>query len=226
VLHQILLEVIVTNADEAALLNNSLVDRLELIHDFSLGGLSPSLTVSREVCEVSAVPVNVMVRPHGRDFVYNAQEMAQIFAEIDYLRDHTMANGIVFGSLDKQGLINEAQLQAVTARLGRLELTFHRAIDVSANFIQSFTTLSKYQGVKTVLTSGHFDSAIDGIANIKQAKAMNTHINILVGSGLNLDNVSYLIEQVHPSEIHLGSGVRTSGKLDQAKMQQLRLITA
>jgi copper homeostasis protein len=54
-----LLEVIVTNVQEAILAQEYGADRLELIHAFTVGGLSPDKNLAQEVCSAVTIPINV-----------------------------------------------------------------------------------------------------------------------------------------------------------------------
>ena len=46
-------------------------------------------------------------------------------------------------------------------------------------------------------------------------------IPIFLAGGIKPDNIAQAIDQVHPFGIDLCSGVRTDGKLDKIKLQQL-----
>ena len=107
------LEVIVTTIQEALQAEKYGANRLELINSFALGGLSPDLTLSKEICNEVNIPVNIMLRPHGKSFIYDKADIKTIMAELDYLRDHTKANSIVFGALTSQNQIDHKLLQQI-----------------------------------------------------------------------------------------------------------------
>ena len=216
------IEIIVKNTEEALLAEKYGASRLELIHSFELGGLSPSLQLIREVCDAVNIPVNIMVRPHGRNFCYNATEIEQIISEIKYLRDDTKANGIVFGALDATGGIDANLLELVIDTKGHLGLTFHRAIDEAIDTVGAYKTLLKYKEVDLVLTSGGFGTAIEGTQIIKQMVKLNSQTcQVLAGSGITPENAKKLIESTGVTQIHLGSGVRENGILSKEKFQKL-----
>jgi copper homeostasis protein len=218
------LEVIVTNREEALLAQKCGVDRLELIHDFALGGLSPALELSLQVCAAVDIPVCVMLRPHGHSFIYDTHDVAQIMAELSYLRDHTEAYGIVFGALTPQGQLDIPLLEQVIAAKGHLALTFHRAIDVASDPLAVYLELLNYPEVDTVLTSGGQLTALEGAWVIAQmVTAGKTHHNamVLAGSGITPDNAGDIIDRTGVAQIHVGSGARTNGVLDPEKLKQL-----
>lgn len=220
-----LIEIIATNLEEAICAERYGADRLELIHDFELGGLSPQLELAREVCTAVKIPVNVMVRPHGESFIYTSQDMNKILHEIDYLLSNTKVSSIVFGSLTEDNVINLKQLESVIKLLENtgVGLTFHRAIDVSRNIVAAYQELQNYAPHLTrVLSSGGKDSAIDGSAQLAIMQQDSRGVILLAGAGITPDNAADLVRATKVSEIHLGTGVRTNGKLDQSKFEILK----
>lgn len=219
-----LIEIIVTNVLEAITAQNFGADRLELIHSFEYGGLSPKLDLVKEVCNAVTIPVNVMIRPQGKDFIYNQKEQVQILLELEYIRDKTAANGIVFGALDNNGNIDDKLLEQIIARKNHLQFTFHRAIDASNDIISNYKTLLNYLEINLVLTSGGKKTAILGAPIIKEMIDLNknkTNCIILAGSGINPQNVLPLIQQTGVKQIHLGSGIRKNNILNKNSFKEL-----
>ena len=221
-----LIEIIVTTLDEAVLAEKYGANRLELIDSFTHGGLSPDLELTRLVCEAVTIPVNIMLRPHGESFVYSKSDIRQIVSELDYIRDNTKANGIVFGALNHLGDIDTGLLEQIIANLGHLKLTFHRAIDASSDILDAYKTLLEYPEVDLVLTSGGAKTALEGIYTIKQMveareQSGKSYATVLAGSGITPDNAKYIIDSTGVEQIHLGQGVRDNGDLNQTKLSQL-----
>ena len=221
-----LVEVIVTNVEEAITAEKYGANRLELIHAFDLGGLSPRLELSKEVCSAVSIPVNVMVRPHGHSFLYDIKDMQTILLEIDYLITHTEVNDIVFGALNEKNEVAFGQLEIIIKHIEKTKhgITFHRAIDESKDVFTAFRELHNYKEfVKRALTSGGKETAMEGIDTIFQMQhfAENEGITVLAGSGIKPENARDLISKTRVKEIHLGTGLRTNGKLDQAKFVKL-----
>jgi copper homeostasis protein len=220
------IEIIVTNVSEAIVAEKNGADRLELIDSFACGGLSPSLTLSQQVCAAVNIPVCVMVRPHGESFNYNDSDIQQIIHEIIYLRDETSAAGIVFGALTKNHELDHDALKEVLANKGRLSITFHRAIDAAVSPLNCLQKLLNYDAVDLVLTSGGEPTAIEGIETIKAMvrACKNTRTNILAGSGITPENALNIVEATGVEQIHIGSGVRTHDELDPEKFIKLKDI--
>lgn len=224
-----LVEVIATNLEEALLAEKFGAHRVELIHAFTDGGLSPCLELSREVCEALTIPVNVMVRPHGENFIYDQNDMYKINSEIDYLASKTKASAIVFGALNLANSIDYRQLELVLGLLdsSHLGLTFHRAIDVANDVVGEFMELQNYAGtsLQRVLSSGGADTALNGISNLasmqRLIKPSGGGVKLLAGSGVKPINVIELLLKIQVEEIHLGTGLRVNNKLNDELFQQL-----
>lgn len=221
------IEIIVTNLLESNLAEKFGANRLELIHSFEHGGLSPNLEITKAVCDTVNIPVNVMLRPQSNlTFVYSKSDTMVLLRELEYIRDHTRANGIVFGALDQNGKIDLNILNLIIRNKGQLKLTFHRAIDVSKNILESYAQLLKIPEVDWVLTSGGFDTAVNGINVIKQMQKLrggNSNATIIAGSGITPVNARNIIKHTNVSEIHLGTGVRNNNELSQDKFNELIL---
>lgn len=221
-------EIIVTSVEEAILAEKYGATRLELIDSFALGGLSPHSELIRDVCNAVNIPVNVMVRPHGRSFIFDEADMLCVIKEIEYIITKTKANAIVFGTLNELNQINFEQLDMVLSFIenSELGLTFHRAIDVSNNVEVNFKELiNNYNDSKLerVLSSGGANKAVDGALSLVKMQEISkfSNIKLLVGSGVTPFNVSKIIKQVRCQEIHVGTGVRFNGNLDQKLFVQL-----
>src|SRR5689334_18087982 len=50
-------------------------DRIELCADLAKGGTTPSYGLVKRAKEVVGIPINVIIRPRGGDFVYDKEEI-------------------------------------------------------------------------------------------------------------------------------------------------------
>ena len=74
----------------------------------------------------------VLIRPRAGDFIYSEEEYEQILADVRYIKEFcTFVAGIVIGCLTNAGDIDESKIQGIISIAGSLEITFHRAFDVS-----------------------------------------------------------------------------------------------
>jgi len=200
-----LLEVIATNLNDAINIEKYGGDRIELAVNMEEGGLTPPIELTREVCEAVEIPVYVMVRPHGKSFIYDEEDKKTILNDIKQIAK-TKAKGIVFGALTDELTIDEELLKEVIKAKGDLKLTFHRAFDRSRGIFEAFEVLKNYD-VERILTSGGRDRAAEAIQNLLRLKDLADlhNIKILVGSGVNVNNVKLFLDF---DEVHIGSGVK------------------
>ncbi|XMB87101.1 copper homeostasis protein CutC [Mycoplasmatota bacterium WC44] len=218
------LEVIATTLKEAIDAERAGADRIELVTGILEGGLTPSLALIEEVSNTVSIPVNVMIRPHSKNFNYTNEDIKVILRDVELI-SKTNAEGIVFGSLTKDKRIDEELLKKVIKLKGSKKLTFHRAFDELTDQELGLDILMKYS-VDTILTSGGKKSAYDGINKLNNlVKLLNSRIKILAGSGLNLSNIHDFLDNSSVDEIHLGSGVKyNSSNLDEINPVSIKFI--
>lgn len=220
-----ILEVIATTLSEAIAIEKYGGDRIELVTGIAEGGLTPSIALIEEVCNTVKIPVYVMVRPHGKSFVYNEDDIKVILKDVEMI-SKTKAAGIVFGALKENLEIDEELLKQVISKKKDLKLTFHRAFDRSHNIYQSLEVLKNYD-VERILTSGGKDRAIDALNDLNRINqlASNYGIKILVGSGINVNNVDKFLDF---DEVHIGSGVKFEqnnyNEIDESLMSEVLTI--
>ncbi|TCI30777.1 copper homeostasis protein CutC [Exiguobacterium sp. SL-10] len=215
-----MIEVIVTTLTEAKTAERFGANRLELIADLPAGGTTPSFGTIRNVLEQATIPVHVMIRPHANSFVYNEEDVETILADVGLCRE-LGAEGIVFGALTNDGRIDEALLGEVIKHKGEMALTFHRAIDDAVDLMDAITILNDFPEVDHVLTSGGKATALDGIERLSAMQEV-AEMNVLPGAGITADNVAQLIERLGVDFVHVGSGVRTDGQLDEQKFNAIK----
>ncbi|UHA74762.1 copper homeostasis protein CutC [Paenibacillus sp. 481] len=222
-------EVIATTVNDAVIAAQHGADRIELITAIGEGGLTPSLGLIEEVVRAVSIPVNVMLRPHSRTFIYNAEDLRTMLADVRYIRD-TGANALVFGALTPQRLVDTASLERVLEAAEGLPMTFHRAIDEARSVHEAIETLLHYPQITTVLTSGGKPSALEGETDIATMvrRTEQTQLAVLAGSGLSLESMSTFIAATSVQQVHVGSAVRVNGNplapIDAARMQKLNEV--
>ena len=72
------LESCCTNLEEVKEACDNGASRIELCERIDLGGITPSRKLLCDVLSVSTIPINVMIRPRGGNFVYSEDEINQM----------------------------------------------------------------------------------------------------------------------------------------------------
>nr|WP_284504767.1 copper homeostasis protein CutC [Caballeronia sp. INDeC2] len=208
-----MLEVIATTVADARAAQRGGANRLELVTAMGEGGLTPSIGLIEAVAEAVEIPVNVIVRPHSRSFVYDADDLAVIVRDVRAIAK-TRANAIVVGMLNAHGDVDTDGLARVIEAADGLPLTFHRAFDEARDLFAAFDTLLTFDAVTNVLTSGGKPSVLDAQATIAKlvARAAGTRCTVLAGAGLTVDAVKPFVASTGVRAVHFGSGVRADGK--------------
>lgn len=219
-----MIEIIAATPYNARCIEECGADRIELVSAFSEGGLTPSYGMIEEVVKSVKIPVNVMIRPHSKSFVYTKEELAIMKRDVAIARG-LGANGVVFGVLNEAKEICENSLRELLEVCGGLEVTFHRAIDELPDIVGGIKLLSGYPQIKTVLTSGGRGVITDNIPVINEMIKNSGHINVMVGGGLTLDNIKSIAEKTIAPQYHFGTAVRynksVSGEIDKQVLKKL-----
>ena len=167
------------------------VNRVELCASPAEGGVTPSMAAIECASHIPGIDVSVMIRPRGGDFLYTESEFRTMLLDIAHARQ-AGATGVVFGILTTDGKVDMARTRALVEAAQGMETTFHRAVDMTANYTEAIGDIIA-TGCTRILTSGGYDKALDGIDHIRQAVAIaNGHIEIMAGSGVTAANALQL----------------------------------
>ncbi|MBL4652596.1 MAG: copper homeostasis protein CutC [Flavobacteriales bacterium] len=177
--------------------------RIELCSALSIGGLTPGYGTTTQIVKgiEKSCEVHVMIRPREGGFTYSDQEFEAMKAELVSMAKIGV-QGVVFGFLKNKevDLKRTADFVALAKKYG-LTTTFHRAIDVCENPIESVNQLSKL-GVDRILTSGKRPTAIEGVDLIRSLIEQNdSKIEIMPGSGINAKNATEFVK-IGATSIH------------------------
>ena len=224
----VLLEVIATTVADARLAQGAGADRIELVTAMGEGGLTPSVGLIEAAVAVG-VPVNVIVRPHSRSFVYDADDYAVMLRDVRAVKA-AGANGIVIGMLnDEREIDRDGLARAIDAADG-LAITFHRAFDETRDLQRALDVLLGFDAVTNVLTSGGKPSVLHAEATIRDLvqQASGSHCTVLAGAGLTVEAIAGFVSRTQVEAVHFGSGVRVGGNglapVEAKKVAQVRAL--
>ena len=175
-------------------------DRIELCKDLHLDGLTPDYESSKRTIDTLDIPVFILIRPRGGDFIYSHEEFELM--KRDILKFKKMGcKGIVSGVLNSDKSIDIERTKDLVQLSRPLDFTFHRAFDVVSDPLKEIENLIRL-GVDRILTSGQKDKAIEGLNLLLELKRIsNNGIVIMPGSGISKNNLKNftLFKEVHGS---------------------------
>jgi copper homeostasis protein len=203
------LEIAVTSVDGALAARAGGATRVELCSALEVGGVTPSQGLVEAVLdEVGGTDtdegwqgVHVLVRPRPGGFGYSVDERHLLEREAEMVLA-AGADGIVVGALTPHGDPNVELVRALADAAAAYEatVTFHRAIDLSADPVAAIRSLDGV--VDRVLTSGGAPAAAAGAATIAEMVAVGGP-DVLAGGGVTVEAIAALaalgVEGVHLS---------------------------
>ncbi|HEY6225006.1 MAG TPA: copper homeostasis protein CutC [Gemmatimonadales bacterium] len=197
-----MLEACVDSIESALSAQAGGADRVELCDNLLEGGTTPSAGMLALCCARLAIPVHVLIRPRGGDFVYSDLELDVMRRDIAVAKQHGAA-GVVFGILLPDGSIDVPRTRSLIAAARPLAVTFHRAFDFTKDPDVALDDLIA-MGIDRVLTSGQAPSAAAGTGILARlVRRAAGRIAIAAGGGLSEDNVLAVIEQTGVAEVHV-----------------------
>ncbi|UFT98704.1 copper homeostasis protein CutC [Radiobacillus kanasensis] len=223
------IEVIADSLEDAFIAEKAGADRIELVAGMLEGGLTPSYGIIQQVCQALTIPVQVMIRPHSRGFVYSSKDLQVMIKDIEQCKK-LGATGVVIGVLNESGKIDEGALQELLHASVGLDVTFHRALDESRDLFEAMEVLQQYPQIRRVLTSGGKDTAIKAVNEFRTMQKQVGHKGptLMAGAGLSLDNISEFLAAFPAKEIHFGKAVRHDSSyekpIDTERIKKLKSL--
>lgn len=176
--------------------------RIELCEELGIGGVTPSETFLRQALDVAGrVPVNVLIRPRGGNFVYTPDEVEQMLRSIRMCRA-AGANGVVIGALLADGSVDIGTVSRLVHEAEGLDITFHRAFDESADLAKALEDIIGL-GIKRILTSGGCPTAYLGRFVLRDLVMQAAgRITIMPGCGILPSNLNEIATITAATEFH------------------------
>ncbi len=222
-----MIEIIGTTLEDIKRIEEGGADRIEVVSGLSEGGLTPSYAFIKSAVQSAKIPVNVMIRPHAKSFIYSEEEI-QLMIEDILIAKELNANGVVFGTLNMNSEICKYSLEKLLKVCDGIDVTFHRAIDELSDPVKGIDILAEYGQIKNVLTSGGKSNICSNIKVIKTMVEKSKHINVIAGGGLNFENIKEIMKNTQAPQYHFGTAVRydksTFGEINIDKLRLLAKI--
>lgn len=201
-----ILEACVDSVASALAAERGGADRIELCANLVIGGTTPDIHLFREIRKHSQIPARILLRPRFGDFCFDDYEYEILLEDIRMFRE-AGAEGVVIGSLNPDGTLNERQMEGFVKAAGDMGMTLHRAFDMCAD---PYDTLYKAKsiGVDTILTSGQAQNCMEGQALIGELVRMaGEEMTILAGAGVSAAVIEKMYGLTKATAYHMSGKV-------------------
>lgn len=197
----ILLEACVGCYKEAKKAELQGADRIELCDNLGEGGTTPSYGTIYLATQNINIPIAVIIRPRGGDFVYSNDEFEIMKKDIVICKELGVET-VVFGILNKENKIDIERTKELIDLASGLKVTFHMAFDEIDDKFEALNQLIS-MNVDRVLTKGCKTCALDGKNTLKNlVEKSDNRITILVGGGVTYKNYKELSNYIRCNEMH------------------------
>lgn len=207
-----ILEVCVDSVESALNAEAGGADRIELCGDLIVGGITPSLALYERIREKIDIPIHVLLRPRFGNFLYSEEEL-EILVRQSKTFAKAGADNLVIGCLTPDGHLDLEALKRIIDAADGTPVNLHRAFDMCRDLDEALEDAKKL-GVVSILTSGGYASALEGIEVLEKLKKNAGNIDIMAGAGMNAKNIKYMLENSSLTAFHM-SGKKTL----QSKME-------
>lgn len=215
------LEIACFNLQSAIIAEENGADRIELCDHIKEGGTTPDFETTKKLREKLSIPLCIMIRPRGGNFVYADVEFNQMKAEILRFKRLKVA-GFVFGILKEDATINKEQNTALVYLAKPIPCTFHRAFDAVSAVFQSLEEVIEC-GFKTILTSGQQNNVVEGAYTLAQlVEKANNRIIIMPGGGLRSTNIKASKEKTKAVFYHSSAIIDNSETANGNEVKMLK----
>ena len=196
-----LLEIACFNFESALIAEQGGADRIELCKNYSEGGITPEVELIQKAKSQIKIPVYVMVRPRGGNFVYSDFEFVQMKKSVQQCKDSGMT-GVVFGILYEDNRVDKKRCTELITLANPMKATFHRAFDDVKNSFDALEQIIEC-GFDRILTSGQKQTALEGMELISTLiLTAKNRITIMPGGGVRAENISELKKKSGAKEFH------------------------
>jgi copper homeostasis protein len=208
-----ILEVIATSVTDAIAAERGGATRLEVIRRFEQDGLTPPLSLVKDILDAVRIPIRVMLRERDDFRVTGDDELAKLCEQAHALAQLSV-DGMVLGFL-RGGEVDIASVQGVTACASGVRLTFHRAFEAVHDPRAAIDALKRLGQVDCILTNGGNGSWRERSQHLqKLQQLMHPNMDVLVGGGVNGEAIETVCTMTPIRAFHLGRAVREPQTVD------------
>ncbi|MFD0324252.1 copper homeostasis protein CutC [Lysobacter gummosus] len=176
-------------------------DRVELCENLREGGTTPSYGTLAVARDRLRIPLYVLIRPRGGDFLYDENDLAVMRADVETCV-RLGCDGVVIGALDADGAVDAGVCAELIEAAGSLGVTFHRAFDAARDRAAALEAVIAL-GCERILTSGGAVDVEQGADHIAALVAQAAgRIALMAGAGVTAHNIAALAQRAQVGELH------------------------
>ena len=195
------IEVCVENINEALRAESLGANRVELCENLKVGGTTPSAGQIAVAKKLLKIPIMVLIRPRGGNFIFSNNEIAIMKHDIAVCRDMGI-DGVVIGALTKEHTIDRILIEELISIARPMEITFNKAIDKTFTILEEFKKLIKLD-INRVLTSGGAKTALDGKEIINEMVSIaNGKVKVISAGKIHNSDLPMLEKLIKTDEFH------------------------
>lgn len=185
-------------------------DRIELCERLDIGGVTPGEELISATIQALSIPIHVLIRPRGGDFVYSAAEFDLMKQQVNKIKQ-LGAGGVALGVLLSNGCVDLVRSRELVELARPMKVTFHRAFDRTPDMDVALEAVISTGG-DCLLTSGGASNVLAGAKQLKRLVTQaGNRIQIMAGGGLKLASIAEVLEQTGLRCLH-GSLTRKAGE--------------
>ena len=207
-----ILEVCVDSVESAVNAELGGADRIELCGDLIVGGITPSLALLDRIREKVNLPIHVLLRPRFGDFLYSEEEMEVLIRQAKMFSE-AGADNLVIGCLTPDGRLDLEAMHRIIDAANGTPINLHRAFDMCRDLNEALEDAKKLC-IVSILTSGGYASALEGVEVLDRLKKHAGNIDIMAGAGMNAKNIKYMMDNSSLTAYHM-----SGKKILQSRMQ-------
>lgn len=204
-----IIEACVENINEALRAESLGAHRVEICENLKIGGTTPSAGTIAIAKKSLKIPIMVLIRPRGGNFIYSKNEIEIMKHDIEVCKKIGI-DGVVIGALTREHSIDSTLINELVQIARPLKVTFNKAIDKTFNVLEEFKNLL-HTDVDRVLTSGGAKTAFDGRQIINEmVRIANGKVKVISAGKIHYSDLPKLQKIINSDEFH---GKKIVGKL-------------
>ncbi len=217
------LELIACSAADAVAAQRGGAGRLEVVRALEAGGLTPPISLVKEIAAAVSIPVRVMLRENDGFEIADREELTRLCDSVRELARLDI-DGVVLGFLRGRGLDLAAATQ-ILACAPNLKATFHRAFEELEDTQAAVTMLKAVPQFDRILVS---PARVRGLKQLGESAA--PELIVVAGGGIDRAAIRRLRKSAAICEFHVGRAARCDGDIrrpvDTARVRELADLVA